>query len=85
MLIEEINELRKTVKVQEEKIGRYENLLLTSSGKVVSVREAHKRLQQALKSQDEIRQGMTIQIEAAQKETCLLQEEVNRLRRQITS
>lgn len=81
MLIEEINQLRLLTQSQENKINRYESLLLTSSGKVLCLKETKTKLVQVLKTHDEIREEMRNELETVHNEVRLLKEEINRLRK----
>lgn len=82
ILLEEINELHKEMKVKDDKIAEYERFVLNSAGSLVSGKELYKRLEVTFKSHEEAQQTLKEQIEQAQNVIKLQEKELDRLRKQ---
>jgi len=83
MLIEELNELRTKLARMEEKLKKYETLVINASGKTSSVQVVKKNIERLLFSQNEVNQELAQNLHQAKTEVKMLEEQVQFLKRQI--
>lgn len=83
ILLEELNQARKTYKETVRKVRNLEELLEFKPGKTITPREAYNKLQQSLKKQENIVQEYQSVIEKANLATTFLTNEAVKLQDKV--